>query len=124
MKFFVISVLLFFHCGSAFSLKCYECNEGVSYKRNDTVCYHPEEIVCVVGMEMCTKKSVFVNGRKVVSKGCVPKCAKMQFSVNVFGAQTDINCCQGDLCNGSEKVSKNKLLFSAVAVYAFFKLFF
>ena len=123
MKFFVISVLLFFFCGSAFSLKCYECNEGVTYKGNDTVCYHPEEIVCGVGMEMCAKKSVSVNGQKFVSKGCFPKCAKMQFSGKILGVQTDINCCQGNLCNGSEKVSKNKLLFSAVAVYAFFKLF-
>ena len=120
MKFFVISILVFFLCGSAFGLKCYECNK----EQSTVACNHPEVVVCGVGMEMCAEVSISFNGKKGVGKYCAPKCPIMQYSADFLGAKLDVNCCQGNLCNASEKVSKNKLLFSAVAVYAFFKLFF
>ena len=127
MKFFVISILLFFLCGSAFSLKCYECNNEkntVAKGAIDVACNHPEEVVCGDEMVMCAKISTSVNGQKIVSKTCTTECQNMQSTIDLNGTKIDADCCQGNLCNASEKVSKNKSLFSAVAVYAYFKLFF
>ena len=120
MKFTLVSFLILNLSNSAFSLKCYQCDIA---QGKDLSCDHPKEVVCGKGLTMCIKISVFHQGIKAVSKSCVPKCNPMKYSTNILGVESKFDCCQGNLCNGSETVLKNKYFHSVITIFAILKVF-
>ena len=120
MKLLLVSIVFFCVFSSAFALKCYQCDYN---KSGDLACNHPKQVVCQRGLEMCLTWSVSHRGTRAVSKSCSPKCSQMKYSTNILGVETKFGCCRGNLCNSSEHVYSNKILFSAVVVYAISKVF-
>ena len=132
MKFLLVLVAFFCLINSAFSLVCYKC----SATEEDPNCDNPKEAeVCKEPLSLCAiihlQNSEGVK-QPGVEKLCVKNCKEEQANgpQALFGGllgdkdlHATLECCEGDLCNGSGNFSKNNLLFSAAIVYAISQLF-
>ena len=84
----------------SFSLKCYECDD-----LEDKLCRNPREHNCSDKLNAACYTMdyyTFQWNDHYVLKGCTDKCTTM-YSVNA-GLETsfELNCCDGDLCNGPQ----------------------
>ena len=71
---------------------------------------------------MCMKVSSSYNGKKSVGKSCTPRCSSMKYSTNINGVETEFNCCEGNLCNGTDTVLKKKYTFYIVSIFVILKI--
>lgn len=117
MKFLLVSIVIFCLFNSAFSIICYKC-AGIKN------CKFPTLVNCGDDYHSCQTDKIFVKEKlSKIAKHCVYECIKDEWSTSLLGVVTEFTCCKGNLCNGSENLSKNKLLFCAVVFHAVSKLF-
>ena len=106
------------------SLKCNECSSAESWDKCSNT-----ETTCPSGMEeRCIKVYLKYGETKVFARSCGPKdyCDKdknptCKLAESVSGAECEISCCEGDLCNAGSaaKISGIMLLACALAVLMF-----
>ena len=106
------------------SLKCNVCSSAESWDKCSNT-----ETTCPSGMEeRCIKVYLKYGETKVFARSCGPKdyCDKdknptCKLAESVSGAECEINCCEGDLCNAGSaaKISGIMLLACALAVLMF-----
>lgn len=109
------------------SLKCYTC---ASIKSWDDCAANKKETTCVSGQDRCGK--MYVDGKigdvgyEGFSKGCAANaacnkdaCKNINPSLSV--SKCDINCCEGDLCNGAKVPVVSAIVLLACALVAFFR---
>ena len=116
----VLSVCL---CSPTFGLECYSCDDaspGVS-------CDEPTRMTCLPGEEYCgkiviTTSKLYGKVVKLCLTSVVNQCELTPSNQNLSGETGTVHCCQGDLCNGSSKLSNQNFLFYAVGLSCFYIL--
>jgi len=126
MKFLLVflGILCLFNLAS--SIKCYDCEATTkSLAQQNEDCNKVVEDCPETNN--CVKEDVFFSGTQVyVQKYCglSGSCDPEEPYTKLIDNKEFIRyCCKEDLCNGSENLSKNKLLFCAVIFHAVSKLF-
>ena len=123
MKLLLVFTLVFGFClfGSTVGLQCYQCKD-ISL---NTKC---EEIIiqtCGPEVGYCgTLSLVEKSGESIVQKGCIPKSqdvlCKIGETVEVDpdpkGRKGSLLCCEGNLCNSSNKLYNGNILFIAIVL--------
>merc|ERR1719317_643951 len=112
-------------CFTAFGLasghQCYNCHDMPL----DSNCRSPEYVTCNEkrdSQKYCATTTVVYEGKTHIGKSCVlknePKCkpgiAVTVNSPEVEGLKVTLLCCEGNLCNGSNKLYNGNFLFIAV----------
>ena len=119
-----VFVLCFFK--STVGLQCYQCKE----ENKDTRC---EDIIiktCEPGSSYCaTLSHVEKSVESYVQKACVPKEQRVCKVGETFELGPDpgdrkgsLFCCEGDLCNSSNKLTNQNALFYAISLSCVFSL--
>ena len=123
--FLIVSVLLIHAFSETDCLKCYVCSTLNSL---DDDCGQPNVTTC--GPDMSQKycgKAVYGQmdfdplrycDGNCTEKGCVPKeyqqfCESIIFNLSQVSLNGTGYCCEGDLCNSSNKIYKKNTLFYA-----------
>ncbi|CAH3154824.1 unnamed protein product, partial [Porites lobata] len=93
---------------TGYGLKCYKCTSAKSWDDCDK---NKEEMSCTSGFDSCGKiyfdGKVAGTGVEGYGKTCAIKsscnkdaCKAMQAGITID--KCEVNCCQGDLCNGAK----------------------
>merc|ERR1712168_70859 len=127
-------ILMFIGISSMFytglTLKCYQCSDiGTKLSECKT---HQNIIQCEEGDKACKKSTFTTEEGEIVVKDCgngeilgKNECFVHEKSENPdYKLEAKIDCCGGDLCNGSETILKNNFLFWSFFLFSIFKLFF
>ena len=136
MKLLVLCSVLIVHLlGPTSGLQCYQCNDFVEGQS----CKDPTNTTCgALHSDTYCGKADFVGAEEPFKyckgncseKACMPSEMELmceqsnpfEMSVDASGSGT-VFCCQGDLCNGSGKLSNQiKALFFAVVFSCFYSL--
>ena len=110
-----------------YGLKCYKCASAKSW---DDCEKNKEEMTCTSGYDSCGKiyfdGKVAGTGVEGYGKSCTIKsgcnkdlCKAMQAGIAID--KCEVNCCQGDLCNGAKVPLVSAFLILACALLAFFR---
>ena len=126
------SVLIICFASPTAALKCYECDDMQKY--DQPICKNPSVTTCGADMSQtyCAKISTvgteerfkYCNGN-CSQRGCMPlnkeyTCERSNNYVmhDKFGNSGTLFCCQGDLCNGSDKLSNQMNVFLCAVVFS------
>lgn len=112
---------------TGYGLKCYKCTSAKSWDDCDK---NKEEMSCTSGFDSCGKiyfdGKVAGTGVEGYGKTCAIKsscnkdaCKAMQAGITID--KCEVNCCQGDLCNGAKVPLVSAFLILACALLAFFR---
>ena len=120
---------LFYFCFCFFfpgyAVKCYQC---ASLKSWDECKSSTKEVTCSGSQDRCRKADVKAESSTATvegfAKGCAnssdcgaKKCKLIYPSVKI--TKCEINCCQGDLCNGAQVQMVSAIMLLACAILAF-----
>ena len=113
---------------TGYGLKCYRC---ISAKTWDDCEKNKEEISCTSDYDSCVK--IYFDGKVAgiggegYAKACASKsncnkdlCKAIQFQEEMIIDKCDVNCCQGDLCNGAKVPLASAFWILGCALLAFF----
>ena len=124
---------LFYFCFCFFfpgyALKCYQC---VSIKSWDDCKSSTKEVTCSGSQDRCGKADVKAESSAATiegfTKGCAnssdcsaKNCKSIYPSVKI--TKCEIDCCEGDLCNGAQVPMVSAIMLLACAILAFFDKF-
>ena len=126
--FYVLMVIFF----AGYGLKCYQCASAKSW---DDCASNKKETTCPSGSDRCGK--AFIEGKAadvsvaIYGKGCSAKAlcddrdkyCKAAAQVGMTVSKCEVNCCEGDLCNGAKVPMVSAILLLACALVAFFRWF-
>ena len=126
MKFFAV-FLIFVLCflGSTVGLQCYQCKD----KSPHTKCEEYVAETCEFPAYCGILSFVDESGDNVVRKGCTFKPGencKINEAVEVdapSGEKGSLYCCEGNLCNKSNKLTYKTALFYSILFSCIFSLF-
>ena len=123
------SVLIIYFASPTAALKCYECDDLQNDDR--PVCKNPRVATCGSDMSQTYCANIWNDPRANYCNGncsekmCVP--LKMEYSCDGYynhvihqGNLVELFCCQGDLCNGSDKLSNQMNVFLCAVVFSCF----
>ena len=101
------------------ALQCYSCTSSTSWDNCDS---NRIEGTCQAGLTKCAKVYAKGNGREVFVRGCESsyQCST-KTGCNIAGVEKcDVYCCDGNLCNGSQKKMASAFVLTACALLAMF----
>ncbi|XP_063054167.1 phospholipase A2 inhibitor gamma subunit B-like [Engraulis encrasicolus] len=93
--------------------KCFTCHLGHDCKQS---------ISCQGNEDRCMKTAIDVYGEMITAKGCASSSlCRANLSAQLGSMSENLNCCEGDLCNGAKHVGGGVLLLlgSVVSVLVF-----
>ncbi|XP_067279604.1 CD59 glycoprotein-like [Pseudorasbora parva] len=112
-------VLLFVFLTGGYSLKCYSCMPD-----STSSCKTKVE-TCPVGFSKCASSIVEQSGGSLTTKACAEQCKAG--TQKIAEGTLSVHCCETDLCNAGDGVSKGSflqivfpLLFSPLLFYFLF----
>ena len=127
MKLLVVaSGFVLFLFKSTAGTQCYQCKDKSSHTRCEDVAVE----TCEPDSSYCATISyVERNSESYVQKACVPK-VELACKVGKYvklgpdpsGRMSSLLCCEGDLCNSSNKLTNQNVLFYAISLSCVFSL--
>ena len=126
------SVLIIYFASPTAALKCYKCTD---MREDGPICNNPSITTCGAEMSQtyCAKSltagisELFKNcNGTCITKSCVSLEAEYRcegstnYKVHRMGNSLELFCCQGDLCNGTDRLSNQMNVLLCAVVFSCF----